>query len=121
MTEDSRLLIVAYCLIQSERPESVFLAVKTVQQFTDFTIFEEAAPISTMETAFALILLEYNEIVRRSGTEGSVPAALFYGDLPEINAGRESSGRFSHLRESNRFYGYIAQEVALTDRKTQDL
>lgn len=30
LTEDSRLLIVAYCLIQSERPESVFLAVKTV-------------------------------------------------------------------------------------------
>ena len=31
----------------------------------NFTVFEEAAPISTMETAFALIMLDYNEVASR--------------------------------------------------------
>ena len=62
LNEDSRLGIMAYCIIQSKDPARVFTIFKAVENFINYENFEEAAPISTLETAFSIILLEYSEI-----------------------------------------------------------
>ena len=72
MTEDARLLIMAYCIMQTAEPQRIYAAFKVVENFVDFKIFEEAAPISTMETAFQLILLDYSELQAKS-ERGSQP------------------------------------------------
>ena len=50
----------------------MYAAFKLVEPFVNFTVFEEAAPISTMETAFALIMLDYNEVAARE-SKGELP------------------------------------------------
>ena len=51
----------AYCIVQAQCPSSIFTAFKVVENFINYEIYEEAAPISTIETAFQIILLEYSD------------------------------------------------------------
>lgn len=55
-----------YCIVKSENPEKLFEIFKVIINFIDFEVYEDAAPISTMETAFQLIILMYSDICRQS-------------------------------------------------------
>lgn len=61
LSEDARLAIMAYLVIKSGKAEDIFIAFKTIEHFVNFENYSEAAPLSTLETAFHIILLEYSE------------------------------------------------------------
>ena len=61
LSEDARLSIMAYLIIQSGKPSHIFKVLKTVENFINYEHYEEAAPISTLETGFHIILLEYSD------------------------------------------------------------
>jgi hypothetical protein len=52
LSEDARLIILGYCIVKSENPEKLFEIFKVIINFIDFSVYEDAAPLSTMETAF---------------------------------------------------------------------
>ena len=66
LSEDARLIIMAYCIVKCENPDKLFEIFKVIINFIDFEVYEDAAPISTMETAFQLIILMYSDICRQS-------------------------------------------------------
>lgn len=63
LSEDARLAIMAYLIVQSGNASSIYRVFKIIENFVNFEHFEEAAPLSTMETAFHIILLEYSEMI----------------------------------------------------------
>jgi len=63
LSEDARLSIMAYCIIKSKDPAGIFTIFKAVENFISYESFEESAPITTLDTAFQVILLEYSELL----------------------------------------------------------
>ena len=63
LNEDSRLGIMAYLIVQSACAKEVLMKFKAVENFVNFELYEEAAPISTVETAFQIIMLEFSEAI----------------------------------------------------------
>lgn len=63
ISEDARLQIMAYLLINSEKAPMIYQVFKVLEHFVDFEHYEDAAPLSTVETAFHIILLEYSELL----------------------------------------------------------
>jgi hypothetical protein len=62
LSEDDRLVIMAYLLCKIELVPEIFIVLKTIECFINFEVYEEAAPVSTIETALHIILLEYTEL-----------------------------------------------------------
>jgi len=52
--------------VKCEHPGKLFEIFKVVISFVDFQVYEDAAPLSTMETAFQIIILMYSDIQRQS-------------------------------------------------------
>ena len=60
LTEDVRLVLIARLLVSTGKVHDIYKTFKVIEPFIDFQNYEEAAPISTFETAFHIILLEYS-------------------------------------------------------------
>jgi|DEB0MinimDraft_12_1074336.scaffolds.fasta_scaffold15062_1 hypothetical protein len=58
----------AYLIVQTQLAPEIYQIFKTVENFVNFEVYEEAAPLSTIETAFHIILLEFSELLAASGS-----------------------------------------------------
>jgi hypothetical protein len=56
----------SYCMVQSNQPVMLFKLFKMLENFVDFQVYEDAAPLSTLECSFQIILLEYTEILMKN-------------------------------------------------------
>lgn len=63
LTEDARLIIMASCIVKLSHPENVLQRFWLLEKFVNFELQETAAPMSTLETAFKVIALEFTEII----------------------------------------------------------
>jgi hypothetical protein len=66
LSEDARLGIIAHLITKHSQPSELYIAFKIVENFINFQVYEDAAPISTLETSIQIILLEYSEMVLKS-------------------------------------------------------
>jgi len=53
----------AHLLTKTELTPEIFIIIKIIECFVNFEVYEEAAPLSTIETALKIILLEYSEML----------------------------------------------------------
>ena len=60
----------ASCIVKLTHPEKVLQRFWLLEKFVNFELQETAAPMSTLETAFKVIALEFTEIIL-----GSVPSS----------------------------------------------
>ena len=63
LTEDSRINLMAWGLVQSNGIALIMQKFKAVENLVNYQSYQEAAPVSTLETALQIILLEFSEIV----------------------------------------------------------
>ena len=61
----------AYIITKIQNPTELYVAFKVVENFIDYTVYEDAAPVSTLETSIQIILLEYSEMVLKSQNHNS--------------------------------------------------
>lgn len=66
LTEDIRLLIISFCIIKSGNIAQIFRTFKIAENFIDFEVYEDAAAMSTIDTAFQIIVLEYSKLIYQS-------------------------------------------------------
>lgn len=60
MSEDVRLMIIAYVIVQS-KCHKIFPLLLALQDFVDDQIYEECAPLATFESAIRVIEYEFRE------------------------------------------------------------
>ena len=56
--EDAKIQILAYLIVNSRYAGHIYCVMKCVEYFSNFELYEEALPVSCLETAFQLIVLE---------------------------------------------------------------
>ena len=66
VTEDSRFLIFAYCIVKSANISQIFKVFKVAENFVEYEDFEDAAAISTLHSAFEIIIFEYSKLLIQS-------------------------------------------------------
>lgn len=58
MGEDAKIQVLAYNIVNSRAASQLYCVLKCVEYFSNFELYEEALPVSCLETAFQLIVLE---------------------------------------------------------------
>jgi len=63
LSEDSRTELMSWALTQARCPGEILRKLKVVLEYVNFESYEEAAPISTLETGIQAVLLEFSELI----------------------------------------------------------
>ena len=66
VTEDARFLILAYCIVRSGNIKQIYRTFKVAENFVEYEDFEDAAAVSTMHSAFEIIIFEYSKLIIQS-------------------------------------------------------
>ena len=104
LSEDSRLTLMAYLIVQTKKADQIYKVYKVVENFVNFEQYEEAAPLSTIETAFHIIILEYSEqLVKKEALSLLEHQEYTDEQLAQVQ-NQDMAGRFSSaaaLRDTN--------------------
>lgn len=63
ITEDARFLVLAYCIVQAGNVKEVYQWFRVAERFVEYEDFEDAAAVSTMYSAFEIIVFEYSRVL----------------------------------------------------------
>ena len=91
ISEDSRFLVIAFCLLKAGDIAVIFKWFKVAEKLVNYEDFEDAAAVSTLFSAFEIIIFEFSRELLQQGSISSVHKNLLQENV-EVMADQTTPG-----------------------------